>query len=273
MSPSLQMRSRLETEIAALREAGTPHAVATVVRTVGASAVRPGDKALIHADGTLGAGWLGGGCTRGAVAKAAREAIETGVPQLVALRPQDLLEATGAEAETERDGLRYARNNCPSRGSVDVFIEPSLAQPRLTVCGGGPVALALIGLAASLDLHRTLRAPDFERRDCAEPDAFMSDFEAEAPVPDYVVVATQGRGDEAALTWALQSGAAHIAFVGSRTKFAALGARLGKDGLDTSRVQAPAGLAIGAVTPEEIALSVLAQIVSWRRTPRTLEAK
>ncbi|MEM7568067.1 MAG: XdhC family protein, partial [Pseudomonadota bacterium] len=119
-----------------------------------------------------------------------------------------------------------------------------------------------------MDLHRTLRAPGLTGEVAPEPDAVLPDFEAEAPSPDYVVIATQGRGDEKALVWALMSGASHIAFVGSRAKFAALSARLAEKDIDASRVQAPAGMPIGAVTPEEIALSVLAQVVAWRRTPR-----
>lgn len=259
-----------ETTAARLRAEGTPHAVATVVRTLAATSAKPGAKALILADGTIAEGWVGGGCARGAVARAALAALSTGQPQYVSLRPEDVLDAEGIAAGEERQGIRFARNGCPSKGSMDIFVEPVLPRPRLVIFGAGPVALALADLSGCFDFHRTLAAPGLEPGVVpveAVQDGFVLDTGGEAA--RFVVVATQGKGDEAALRAALAGGAAFIAFVGSRRKFATLRARLEADGitpgaLDT--VAAPAGLDIAAITPEEIALSILAQIVRHRRT-------
>ncbi len=126
------------------------------MRTVDATSAKPGAKALLLADGTLVEGWVGGGCARAAVSKAAIAALAQGRPQFVSLRPEDLLAAEGVSPGDERDGIRFARNGCPSHGSMDIFVEPELPQPRLVIFGAGPVALALAELAARFDLHRTL---------------------------------------------------------------------------------------------------------------------
>lgn len=265
--PAEQQR-RLDAEIARLRAEGRPFAVATVVRTVDATSAKPGAKALILDDGTFVAGWVGSGCARGAVSKAAARAIAEGAPQFVSLRPEELLEAEGVRPGEERQGIRFARNGCPSKGSMDIFVEPELPQPRLVIFGSGPVALALADLSARFDLHRTLCAPGLADPPQVEAvqDGFA--FDTSAPARRFAVVATQGRGDEAALRAALASGADYVAFVGSRRKFAALAERLVADGIDRAAldaVSAPAGLDLNAITPDEIALSILAEIIARRR--------
>ncbi len=254
-----------ETEATRLRAASEPYAVATVVRTLAATSAKPGARALILRDGSVAAGWIGGGCARSAVAKAAQAAMASGQPQYVSLRPEELLEVEGVQAGEARDGIVFARNGCPSKGSMDIFVEPVLPQPRLVIFGAGPVALALCELAGRFDLHRTLAAPGLDDAGLAEVVGGGFDGAAGAA---FVVVATQGRGDDAALRAALAIGAGHVAFVGSRRKFATLSARLAADGIDPAllaAVAAPAGLDIHAITPEEIALSILAQVVGWRR--------
>lgn len=266
MSPARQ-RESMESVMQRLRAEGRPFAVATIVRTVDATSAKPGAKALILGDGTLLDGWVGGGCARAAVAKAAIAAVAEGRPQFVSLRPEELLAAEGVAPGDERDGIRFARNGCPSKGSMDIFVEPELPQPRLVIFGAGPVALALADLAARFDLHRTLCAQGVPAVEVeAVQDGFAIDTDGAAQ--RYVVVATQGKGDEAALRAALASGASYIAFVGSRRKFATLSARLTTDGIYASAlaaVRAPAGLDIHAITPDEIALSILAEIVAQRR--------
>lgn len=260
-------KDHLEAEIRRLRAEGRPFAVATIVRTVDATSAKPGAKALVLGDGTLVDGWVGGGCARAAVARAAVAAVAEGRPQFVSLRPEELLAAEGVAPGEERDGIRFARNGCPSKGSMDIFVEPELPQPRLVIFGAGPVALALADLAGRFDLHRTLcgagaGAPEVE----AVQDGFALD--TDMAMQRFIVVATQGKGDEAALRAALASGVGYIAFVGSRRKFATLSERLTRDGIAPEAlqaVQAPAGLDINAITPDEIALSILAQIVALRR--------
>jgi xanthine dehydrogenase accessory factor len=261
-------QDHFDAEIRRLRAEGRAFAVATIVRTVDATSAKPGAKALILADGTLVEGWVGGGCARAAVAKAAIAALAQGKPQFVSLRPEELLAAEGVVPGEERDGIRFARNGCPSKGSMDIFVEPELPQPRLVIFGAGPVALALADLAGRFDLHRTLCAAGLSGVEVeAQQDGFVIDTDGAAQ--RFVVVATQGKGDEAALRAALASGAGYIAFVGSRRKFATLSDRLSADGVDPnalSTVRAPAGLNIAAITPDEIALSILAEIVQVRRS-------
>ena len=270
MTLSALDQERLEAEIARLRAQGAAYAVATVVRTVDATSAKPGGKAILDADGTLLEGWIGGGCARGAISRAAKEAIASGQPQFVSLRPEDLLDAEGVEPGEERDGVRFARNGCPSRGSMDVFVEPVLPQPRLIVCGSGPVAMALADLSARFDFRRTLCAPGLAASAHPQVDSVLDSFafDTATPAGRYVVVATQGKGDEAALRAALASGAEYIAFVGSRRKADKVKADLVADGWPRDRIDAvhsPAGLHIGAVTPDEIALAILAEIVRERR--------
>lgn len=264
---------RIDAMLAELRAKGEPFALATVVRTVDATSAKPGAKAIILPDGTIAEGWIGGGCARAAVARAGVGAIREGHPQFVSLRPEEILAAEGVAAGEERQGVRFARNGCPSKGSMDIFVEPVLPRPQLVVLGAGPVALALAELAGRFDLHRVHAAPGLTDSP-AEMTVDGFDLTA-ASARRFVVVATQGKGDEAGLRAALASGAEYVAFVGSRRKFATLAERLAAAGCDAaalSRIKAPAGLDIHAITPEEIALSILAE-VTMRRRAGTREAQ
>ena len=259
--------SRFEATLSTLRAQGAAFAIATVVRTVDATSAKPGAKAIVLPDGTIAEGWIGGGCARSAVGKAGAAAIAEGRPQFISLRPEELLAAEGVVPGEERHGVRFARNGCPSKGSMDVFVEPVLPQPRLVVFGAGPVAVALCDLAGRFDLHRTLAAPGLTEGVADQvQDGFA--LEASGAGQRFIVVATQGKGDEAGLRAALAAGAEYVAFVGSRRKFATLAERLVASGVspdDIARVKAPAGLDIHAITPEEIALSILAEITLRRR--------
>lgn len=240
--------------VSGLKRSDQPFAFATIVRTAGATAAKPGAKAVLSADGTILNGWLGGGCTRGAVKRAALEALQSGTPQLISVAPEELLASKGVAPGDEVDGTRFARNGCPSKGTVDIFIEPYLPAPTLCVIGTSPVAQALADLAPRF--HWSLS---------------NAISEAPSPSPKIVVIATQGAGDLDALTAALTAQADHIAFVGSRRKYAALSEKLTEKGLPQAAidaVKAPAGLDIGAVTPEEIALSILAELIAARRKPK-----
>jgi xanthine dehydrogenase accessory factor len=236
-----------------LRADNQPFAFATIVRTAGATAAKPGAKALLSADGTILHGWLGGGCTRSAVKRVALQALQSGTPQLVSVAPEDLLAEQGITPGVTLDGMQYARNGCPSRGTVDIFIEPCLPVPSLVILGASPVADALSSLAPQF--HWSVSAA-------------ASGSEAGQAPPPVIVVATQGQGDQQALESALAGQAAFIAFVGSARKYASLADRLRAKGFDSTAidaVKAPAALDIGAVTPEEIALSILAELVRVRR--------
>jgi xanthine dehydrogenase accessory factor len=257
-------------EMNTLKAASEPFAVATVVRTVALTAAKAGAKALIRADGTMSAGWIGGGCARVAVLKAAREALSDGKPRLVSVQPGDALQELGVEAGQSKGGVEFARNMCPSQGTMDVFVEPVFPKPELLVCGASPVAIALADLGKRLDFFVTVAAPVEDHDKFAGADRLAAGYDLSHPpaAERYTVIATQGRGDEAALAAALAAPARHVAFVGSHRKAAALRQSLAAKGGDAGRlaaVRSPAGLNIGAVTPEEIALSILADIVELRR--------
>jgi xanthine dehydrogenase accessory factor len=263
--------------VASLKEKGEPFALATVVRTVAATAAKAGAKAVILPDGTISEGWIGGGCARAAVIKAAREALADGETRLVSVQPEDLLDARGVHAGEVQDGIRFARNTCPSQGTMDIFVEPMLPRPEIVVCGSSPVAVAVAELGRRLGFVITACAPAAEQAAFAETDRRIEGYAL--PVASdgrrYIVVSTQSRGDEAALTAALSVEADYVAFVGSRRKAATLTARLRDKGVDPGRIaklRAPAGLDIGAITPEEIAFSILAEIIMLRRKRQRAEA-
>jgi xanthine dehydrogenase accessory factor len=244
--------------------------LATVVRTVSATAAKAGAKAVIRADGTIAAGWIGGGCARGAVLKAAREALADGESRLVSVQPENLLAELGVKPGDSREGVRFAKNMCPSRGTMDIFIEPVLPRPVLAILGASPVAIALAGLATHYGFHVTVAAPAGDRSETPPADDLIDGFQIEpsGSARYFVVVSTQGKGDEAALRAALSIDAEYHAFVGSRRKMAVLREKLLADGVEAAvldRIKAPAGLDLGAITPEEIALSILAEITRVRR--------
>lgn len=242
-----------------------PHAVALITRVHGATAARPGARAVIGADGTVTSGFLGGGCVTGAVRRAAAEALRSGQPVMVALRPAAALEANGVSAGETKDGWLYARNGCPSEGHVDVFVEPVLPAPELVVLGRGPVAEALVRLAEAMGSRVAQTAPG--QPGC---DGFDWAHAVQSTTRrDAVIVATQGSGDRDALRAALKSQASYVGLIASRRKAETLRDHLAGEGLPTdalARVRAPAGLDIGARTPEEIALSILAELTALRRT-------
>jgi xanthine dehydrogenase accessory factor len=256
--------------ISAMKATGKRFALATVVRTVAATAAKAGAKAVILPDGTISEGWIGGGCARAAVLKAARDALADGKARLVSVQPPDVLQERGISAGDERSGIRFAKNMCPSEGTMDVFVEPVLPRPQVVVCGSSPVAVAVARLGGQLGFAVTACAPTAEQGSFAEVDRRIEGYAL--PVDDagarFVVVSTQGRGDEAALQAALAVEADYVAFVGSRKKAAALVAALEQRGIAPERLaklKAPAGLDLGAITPDEIAVSILAEIITAHR--------
>ncbi|HEX6014282.1 MAG TPA: XdhC family protein [Geminicoccaceae bacterium] len=256
-------RDEIVETMAQLIRVEEPFALATVVRTIAAAAAKPGTKALIRSDGSM-IGWVGGGCTRAAVEQAARRALADGKARLIRVRPE-----TGADRETE--GVEVHPSSCPSGGTVDVFVEPMLPAPRLIIMGGSPAARALSDLARRIGFAVTVAAPAADQKGFGDVERRIEGFDLSvepAAATSFVVVATQGRGDRAALGAALLSGARYVACIASRRKAAALKARLIEDGMAPDRVgrlRGPAGLDIGAITPEEIALAILADIVRERR--------
>jgi xanthine dehydrogenase accessory factor len=257
--------------IATRKSAGEPFALATVVRTVAATAAKAGAKAVILPDGTISEGWIGGGCARAAVLKAAKDALGDGRSRLVSVQPPDLLADHGVQAGDEQEGVRFANNMCPSEGTMDIFVEPVLPRPQVIICGSSPVAVAIADLAKRIGFSVTICAPAAEQAAFNEADRRIVGYAlpVEEASARYVVVSTQGRGDEAALSAALAIDADYVAFVGSRKKAEALKAKLAKGGAlgeRLAKLKAPAGLDLGAITPDEIAVSIVAEIVAIRRS-------
>jgi xanthine dehydrogenase accessory factor len=255
--------------MAQLRREARPYALATVVRTVAATSAKAGAKAIVTDDGEIH-GWVGGGCARGAVKRAALEALKSGAARLISVLPQEELDAGGVAPGETRDAVQFHRSACPSGGSLDIFVEPMLPRPVLIVCGASPVARAVAELAGRSGFAVTVAAlaEDLER--FADIERLIEGFEL--PPQDagerFIVVATQGKRDAEALRSALKTEAPYVAFVGSRRKAQSLAERLRGEGLAAerlARLRAPAGLDIGAITPEEIALSIIAEVVELRR--------
>jgi len=256
--------------VAQMKAAEQAFVLATVVRTVSVTAAKAGAKAIIRPDGTIVAGWIGGGCAKGAVLKAAREALVDGEPRMVSVRPENLLAELGVKPGETKEGVRFASNMCPSNGTMDIFVEPVLPHPSLIILGASPVALSLAAQARQLGYHVALAAPAADLTAVPDADVVIDGFEPRHlnNARRFVVVSTQGKGDEAALKQALAIEATYHAFVGSKRKMAALRDKLIAIGLDPvaiDRVKAPAGLDLGAITPEEIAMSILAEITIERR--------
>ena len=257
--------------MARLKGEGRPFALATVVRTEDLTSAKPGAKALVEADGRLH-GWIGGGCTLGAVKRAASQALGDGRARLLRVRPKPDEGTDGADDdEALAEGRELHPSHCPSGGMVELFVEPILPRPTLVVMGTSPVGRALAGLAKGAGFSLALAALPEDQALVGEVDRRIEAFDLGA-LPGLsdsaVVVATQGKCDRDALAAALASGAGYVAFVGSRKKAEPLKAAMRERGLSAERVgalRAPAGLDIGAATPQEIALSILAEIVQQRR--------
>ena len=159
---------------------------------------------------------------------------------------------------------------------MDIFVEPIMPQPELLVCGSGPVASALLRIAASFGFSLVL-CGEIEHATADRQYASLGEMcSASLPAVDrYIVVATQGKGDVAALQAVLKMAASYTAFVGSRRKFSSYEDNLTEAGVSAAEiatVRSPAGVHINAVTPDEIALSIMAEIIQTRRTARQQRA-
>ena len=232
--------------VAALRAEGTPFVLATVVASYPPQSVRAGAKAVIHADDSID-GWVGGGCIRPVVLQEAREALADGKPRLVRMN-------AGGERSDAHGGVRVYPMTCQGEGGVEIYLEPVVPAPRLVVLGDTPVAHALVrlGLEAGFDVATSLPT----RGDAS------------------VVVATMGTSDEEALTAAALSEVSYVGLVASRKKAAFLFDFLRASGVPAdrlARVKAPAGLDLGGMSPGEIAVSILAEVVQRRHAVREPE--
>jgi len=245
----------------ALKASGVPFALVTVVRAESPTSAKPGAKAVVTADGEI-EGWIGGGCAQPVVIKVVKQVLQDGNARLIRISPD--------RDEIIAEGIMDFNMSCHSGGTLDIFVDPVVARPALWIIGASPAAQALSGLARRLGYSVTAAFPGADQALFPEAERVIDKLDglAAAGAPAFVVVATQGKRDEAGLEAALSTGAGYIAFVASERKAGKLKHYLKERGHDAARVDAiisPAGVEIGAVTPEEIALSVLAGVVQARR--------
>ena len=248
-----------------LRSSGQSFCVATIVRTKDATSAKPGAKAVITGDGELH-GFLGGNCVTGAVRKEALLALDTQQPKMIRIKPKDEV-----VAPIDTDGTTLHKSSCPSGGTVEIFLEPMKATRRLIILGSSPIARTLIAIAGAIGYRTIVGAPQGEPGDMADADTVYDDFSkaaAQAGPEDALILSTQGRRDRDALKAALASEAGYIGMVASRRKFASLISELPQGSelrMRADDIHAPAGLDIQAVKPEEIALSIMGEVIALRR--------
>ncbi len=250
--------------IGRLHRQGDDCCVVTVVRTANATSAKAGAKAVVTAAGEM-IGFVGGGCVSGAVKRVALEVLQSGIPRLIRVRPrEEVVEAVDV------DGVELHRSGYPSGGTVELFLEPLRQATRVLICGAAPVAGVLADLALAMGYRAILAALPEDQQAMASAATRHEGFdlsELSLRVRDAVVVATQGKRDREALKAALLSPAGYVGIVGSRRKVETLKRQLAGDlsAGHLAKLHGPAGLPIDAIEPEEIALSILAEIVQWRR--------
>jgi xanthine dehydrogenase accessory factor len=236
---------------AELERRGEPFALATVVRCEAPTSAKPGAKALVRETGTV-EGWVGGACAEPVVIREALNALRDGRPRLVGLYGE------GARAPGRAEGILDYAMTCHSGGTLEIYVEPYLPTPLLVLVGHGPVVetLATLGRAAGYSVVPLDDAAG------AGLDALGLGRRAS------VVVATHADSDEQALERVLRTDAGYVSLVASRRRAAAILERLRQRGVPSDRLgrfKAPAGLDLGAVTPAEIAISILAEMVQHHR--------
>ncbi|WP_436636874.1 XdhC family protein [Microbaculum sp. FT89] len=247
-----------------LRQSGEDFCVATVIRTAAATSAKAGAKAVVTRDGAVH-GFIGGGCVTGAVKRVGLEALADGKPRMIRVKPkEDVVEPVDV------DGVELHTSSCPSGGTVDIFFEPMRQAARLVVCGASPVATTLATIAVAMGYRTIVAAREEDLDRFSGIDETRADFDLgtlDLGDRDAVVVATQGKRDREALKAALSSGAGYVGIVGSRRKIAKLLDQVGPEASAAAKaaLHGPAGLDIGAIEPEEIALSILGEIVKVRR--------
>ena len=245
-----------------LNASGQAFAMAIVVRHEAPISGKPGDKAIIQADGSI-FGWIGGGCTQPVIVKEAKKALQDGKPRLVRITPESTASQNGVE--------EYAMT-CHSGGTLDIYIEPVMPRPQLVILGKSVVAQTLARLGHVLNYRVVAVAPDaapalFPEADALLPSIDLSPLTLTAQT--FVVVSTQGEHDEAALAEVLQHDLPYVAFVASKKKAKQVFQQLTDDGTPPERlaqIKVPAGLDIKARTSEEIAVSILAEIIQVMRS-------
>ncbi len=239
-----------------LEENKIPFAIATLINTVAPTSAKPMSKAIIHSDGTM-EGWIGGGCSINAVVSEGLKCIKSGKSIVLRLSPE----------KVSHGNLSYKKEvflNCESGGILEFHIEPVLPMAKLIIYGNTPTALALANMGHFLNYDCCLCSPDLNPKyQISDAVTIYNSFETFSD-SCVAVVATQGENDHEALMSAILSKPQFLSLIVSRKKASSLLSQLGKKGIskdEISKIKFPGGINIGAKTPEEIAVSVLAEII------------
>jgi xanthine dehydrogenase accessory factor len=253
------MFDRFLNKAAELLAKGETFVTASVVRFQAPISGKPGDKAIIFADGKMW-GWIGGGCAQPVVIQEALKALADGKPRLVRISP----------TAAPEDGIVDYTMTCHSGGTLDIYIEPVLPKPHILIFGRSPLAQTLARLGKTVGYRISVVASGADQEQFPDVDLLRADSnlgELKIGRETFIVVSTQGEGDEEALEQAARTNAAYVAFVASKVKAQKVFEYLREAGVPSERVsqiRAPAGLDIHASTPEEIAVSILAEIIQLR---------
>lgn len=247
MAPTGDSLAARANDLASRRE---PFVHATVVRAQRPTSAHAGDTALVLPGGDI-QGFVGGNCVESSVREYSLQVLASGEPLLLRVVP-------GEPSRSAEEGAVEVSNPCLSGGAIEIFLQPRIPAPRVLVVGTTPVAQALSTLGSGVGLAVEL-----------------TDGESARPVADdaALIVASHGKAEEVALEAALRAGVPYVALVASGTRGAAVLESLDVDPAQRSRVFTPAGLQLGARTPGEIALSILAQLIQERaKSRRTVPA-
>ncbi|HWC67640.1 MAG TPA: XdhC family protein [Acidimicrobiales bacterium] len=241
------MNDVVQQRAASLRRDRVPFVHARVVLAERPTSAKPGDEALVLPDGTL-EGFVGGTCAESTVRAQALTLLDSGESLVLRITPEE---------EAAQPGKITVHNPCLSGGTLELFLEPVVPAPLVVVHGDTPIGRAVGRLTE--ELGWSVAAAD------------SADLDAAAAV----VVASHGRDEEQALRAALRAGVPYVGLVASRKRGEAVLATLDLCASTTSRVRTPAGLDLGARTPQEVALTILAEILASRPRPtgRPLESE
>lgn len=250
------MYSDFYSKIAELSSQEKSFAIATVVGVSGSSSAKQGSKAIIDAQGRIALGWVGGGCAESAVRREALKCIQRERSELITLDLTDELLGVGM----------------PCGGKMVVYIEPVLPRPELLIVGHGRIAEVLAVIGQLMNFSVTVNDPAVDRESFPQATRLVTeDFDlTETPIGPrtFVVIATLHKKDHQWLQVALAGNAAYVALIASRHRAKLVLDYLLATGMPAEKIDkvwAPAGLDFGAATPEEIALSIMSQMVALRR--------
>jgi xanthine dehydrogenase accessory factor len=256
-------------EIVRMRRAGLRGALATIVHTNGSIPSYESSRMLVREDGSM-AGTIGGGCVEAEVWAAAKEVMQLEQPRKMTFN-------------LNHDAAYDAGLICG--GTLEIFVEPILPQPTLHIFGGGhiSVAVARVANAAGFAIGVTDDRETFANKE-RFPMAgeiyttYQEAFEKLQPTPShYLLIVTRGHKDDMrVLAWAVRTGARYIGMIGSKRKVLSVYKALEKEGYspeEFERVHAPVGLDIGALAPEEIAVSITAELIAVRRGAKDVAHK